>query len=168
MAGVIVLNASYEVINVVPVAKAVAYVLKEKAEVVHADAGRVVRSINRAIPLPRIVRLLRYVRIPYRSAVPRWSRVGVLERDRFTCAYCGGRATTVDHVLPRSRGGGDTWLNTVASCGPCNNAKGSRTPAEAGLRSLFEAREPRQRTSLLLAVGSLDRELVSTLGIVLA
>jgi 5-methylcytosine-specific restriction endonuclease McrA len=168
VAGVIVLNASYEVINVVTVAKAVAYVLKEKAEVVHADAGRVVRSTNRSIPLPRVVRLLRYVRIPYRSSVPRWSRIGVLQRDRFTCAYCGSRATTVDHVLPRSRGGGDTWLNTVASCGPCNNRKGSRTPGEAGLRPLFEAREPRNRTSLLVAVGTLDSGLLNSLGITVA
>jgi 5-methylcytosine-specific restriction endonuclease McrA len=100
--------------------------------------------------------------------VPRWSRLGVLQRDQFTCAYCGGRATTVDHVLPRSRGGADNWLNTVASCGPCNNRKGSRTPGEAGLRPLFEAREPRQRTSLLIAVGALDRRLLDDLGIILA
>lgn len=168
MAGVLVLNASYEVINVVTVAKAVAYVLKEKAEVVHADASRLVRSHRRALPLPRVVRLLRYVRIPYASSVPRWSRAGVLQRDGHTCGYCGGRASTVDHVLPRSRGGGDTWLNTLSSCGACNNRKGARTPAEANMRMHFEPREPRRRMALVIAVGALDPALAQSLGIIWA
>jgi 5-methylcytosine-specific restriction endonuclease McrA len=166
VAGVLVLNASYEVINVVTVAKAVAYVLKEKAEVLHADSSRLVRSHRRAVPLPRIVRLLRYVRIPYASTVPRWSRSGVLQRDGQVCAYCGGRATTVDHVVPRSRGGGDTWLNTLSSCGPCNNRKGARTPVEAGMRLRYEPREPRRRMALLVAVSTLDTALITSLGIV--
>jgi 5-methylcytosine-specific restriction endonuclease McrA len=65
------------------------------------------------------------------SRGPAWSRAGVLQRDGRTCAYCGRTATTIDHVLPRSRGGANSWLNTVAACGSCNHRKGDRTPAEA-------------------------------------
>ena len=64
----------------------------------------------------------------------------MLERDNWTCAYCGGHARTVDHVMPQSRGGGNTWMNTVAACGPCNNKKADRTPEEAHMTLLFQPR----------------------------
>ncbi|WP_406630340.1 HNH endonuclease [Amycolatopsis sp. WGS_07] len=95
------------------------------------------------------MRLLRYVVMKWRySGPPRWSRTGVLRRDRHTCAYCGRRATTVDHITPVSRGGPRTsWLNTVAACGgsarSCNARKADRTPAEAGLTLRFAPRVPR-------------------------
>jgi 5-methylcytosine-specific restriction endonuclease McrA len=83
-------------------------------------------------PVPRVVRLVRYVVTRWRfGGVPPWSRRGVLARDRRCCAYCAKAASTVDHVLPRSRGGANTWLNTVAACGRCNQRKGDRTPSEA-------------------------------------
>jgi 5-methylcytosine-specific restriction endonuclease McrA len=85
-------------------------------------------------PMPRVVRLIHYVvtRWRYHSG-PGWSRGGVLARDRRRCGYCGAHATTIDHVLPRSRGGRNSWLNTVAACGGCNQRKSDRTPAEAGM-----------------------------------
>jgi 5-methylcytosine-specific restriction endonuclease McrA len=82
--------------------------------------------------MPKVVRLVNYVVTKWRfSHGPTWSRVGVLTRDNRRCGYCGEHATTIDHVLPSSRGGRNTWLNTVAACGRCNGRKGDRTPAEA-------------------------------------
>ena len=85
-------------------------------------------------PWPRVIRLVRYVAAHSLRRPAGWSRTGVLVRDRHTCAYCGRHATTIDHVLPRSRGGGSTWSNTVAACASCNHRKANRTPAEARLR----------------------------------
>jgi 5-methylcytosine-specific restriction endonuclease McrA len=86
-------------------------------------------------PMPRVVRLVTYVvtRWRYGSGGPAWSRGGVLARDGHACGYCGKHATTIDHVLPRSRGGRNTWKNTVAACKSCNQRKGDRTPGEAGM-----------------------------------
>jgi 5-methylcytosine-specific restriction endonuclease McrA len=86
-------------------------------------------------PMPTVVRLVRYVVTKWRyTAGPSWSRAGVLRRDGFRCGYCGGgHGITVDHIVPTSRGGKNTWTNTVASCDPCNQHKGNRTPQEAGM-----------------------------------
>jgi 5-methylcytosine-specific restriction endonuclease McrA len=85
-------------------------------------------------PMPTVVRLVRYVVTKWRySNGPAWSRSGVLGRDGRRCGYCPGAPTTVDHVLPRSRGGRNSWANTVACCDGCNQRKGDRTPAEAGM-----------------------------------
>src|SRR4029453_7066334 len=85
-------------------------------------------------PLPRVVRLVRYVVTRWRfSAGPAWSRAGVLRRDGRRCASCDAPASTIDHILPRSRGGRNAWKNTTAACYECNQRKGDRTPAEAGM-----------------------------------
>ena len=156
MGNVVVLNASYEVLNVVSVHRAVRYVLKRKAEVLRADSERLVRAASHVMPAPLVVRLLRYVRVPYRAGAPCWSRKGVLRRDGHRCAYCAGRASTVDHVVPRSRGGADSWANTVASCGSCNNRKGSRTPVEAGMTLRVTPYAPRLQTLGEALVWTLD------------
>jgi 5-methylcytosine-specific restriction endonuclease McrA len=84
-------------------------------------------------PMPTVVRLVRYIVTKWRyTNGPAWSRPGVLARDGRSCAYCDGPATTIDHVLPRSRGGRNTWENTVAACDTCNRRKGHRTPGEWG------------------------------------
>jgi 5-methylcytosine-specific restriction endonuclease McrA len=102
--------------------------LRQVAEVHEAEPDRLIGIY----PVPRVVRLLRYVVTKWRySNGPAWSRSGVMARDEGRCGYCGGHATTVDHILPRSRGGKNTWKNTVAACGPCNQRKGDQTPAEA-------------------------------------
>ncbi|HCB04186.1 MAG TPA: HNH endonuclease [Nocardioides bacterium] len=85
-------------------------------------------------PWPRVIRLVRYVAAHWLHRPAGYSRTGVLARDRHTCAYCGRHASTVDHVLPQSRGGASTWLNAVAACAPCNHRKANRTPVEAGLK----------------------------------
>ncbi|WP_426565707.1 HNH endonuclease [Angustibacter sp. McL0619] len=132
----LVLNAGYEPLSVVSFKRAVVLVLAGKATVL-ADTGAPIRSaggLHRhgvALSTPAVILLVRYVRAPRRRAVA-VSRRGVLRRDGHRCAYCSSHAATVDHVLPRSRGGGDTWENLVACCLRCNGLKGNRTPDELG------------------------------------
>lgn len=149
----LVLNASYEPLAVVSVRRAIILILTEKAVVEHADTEKVIRSATRELPTPLVVRLLRFVRVPYRRKMP-WSRGGVLERDGRRCAYCGGRAGSIDHIVPTSRGGAArSWLNTVAACVRCNQSKANRTPTEAGMRLLIEPFEPKAHRALILALG---------------
>ncbi|HCA87690.1 MAG TPA: HNH endonuclease [Streptomyces sp.] len=153
MRDTLVLNASFEPLSTVSLRRAVVLVLQDKAVVEQAHPGLRVRSSAVEVPGPRVIRLCRYVRVPFLRRAP-WSRRGVLVRDRHRCAYCGRRATTVDHVLPRSRGGGDTWLNTVAACAQDNHRKADRTPEQAGMRLLVKPFEPTPSDALLLAIGA--------------
>lgn len=130
MNGVLVLNADLGPLHRVSVRHAIRMLLRQVAVVHEAEPDHLIGIY----PIPRVVRLVTYVVTRWRhSRGPAWSRAGVLARDAHRCAYCGGRAGTIDHLLPRSRGGANTWLNTVAACGGCNQRKGDRTPAEAGM-----------------------------------
>jgi 5-methylcytosine-specific restriction endonuclease McrA len=138
---VLVLNASYEPINVCAARRAIVLVLKGVASTEeHAHAH--VHSSRQALRLPSVIRLLEYRRIPVQTRS--LSRKNILLRDRYTCQYCldtrPSSELTLDHVVPRSRGGESTWENLVACCLRCNNRKGNRTPEEAGLKL---ARSPR-------------------------
>ncbi|TQS44421.1 HNH endonuclease [Cryptosporangium phraense] len=125
---VLVLNADLGPLHRVSFRHAVRMLVRRVAEVHESHPGRLVGTY----PAPRVVRLVNYVVTRWRhSRGPGWSRAGVLARDGRRCGYCGRPASTVDHVLPRSRGGVNSWSNTVAACGPCNQRKGDRTPAEA-------------------------------------
>lgn len=131
MADVLVLNAGYEPLHRVSVRHAIHMLVREVAVVEEAVDGA---TFGR-FPLPRVLRLVRYVAMRWLykgNGAPACTKLGVKRRDG-ACAYCGGPAETVDHVLPRSRGGGSTWLNLVAACYPCNSFKADRTPAEAGM-----------------------------------
>lgn len=130
MAGTLVLNASYEPLCVVATRRAVVLVLAEKAFVVEAGEG-FLHSATSQIQIPRVVRLARYVRVPYRRQVP-LTRRAVLARDAHRCVYCAVRADTIDHVVPRSRGGHNEWTNVVAACARCNHRKGDRLLSEIG------------------------------------
>ncbi|KAB8157466.1 HNH endonuclease [Streptomyces sp. 3MP-14] len=152
MSGTLVLNASYEPLSTVSPRRAVVLVLQRKADLEHAVPGSRFRAAALDLPVPQVIRLRRFVKVPFRQQAP-WSRRGVLVRDRHRCAYCGRRATTVDHVVPRSRGGRDTWLNTVAACADDNRRKANRTPAEAGMRLLVEPFQPTPADALVLALG---------------
>ncbi|MGW4382573.1 HNH endonuclease [Kitasatospora sp. NPDC004531] len=152
MRNTLVLNASYEPLTTVPLRRAVVLVLQDKAVVEQAHPLRVVRGSGVQVPVPRVIRLTRYVRVPFRQQAP-WSRRGVLARDQHRCAYCGRRATTVDHLVPRSRGGADSWLNTVAACAEDNQLKADRTPEQAGMRLLRRPFEPTPEATLMLALG---------------
>ena len=129
---VLVLNQDYQALSVCSVERAVGLVFLHKAEVVESRLDRALRTARTSYPWPSVVRLKRYVRVPYRKVL--LTRRNVLRRDRHRCVYCGAaERLTIDHVLPKSRGGPDSWENLVAACTPCNNRKGNRTPEEAGL-----------------------------------
>ncbi|MEM1271743.1 MAG: HNH endonuclease [Bacteroidota bacterium] len=129
---VLVLNQDYRAITICSVRRAVVLVLLGKAELVEARMDRELHSPTRVLPWPSIIRLRRYIRVPYRRIM--LSRQNVLRRDAGRCQYCGVHdRLTIDHVQPKSRGGKDTWENLVAACVPCNNRKGNRTPEEAGM-----------------------------------
>ena len=130
MAGALVLNATYEPLCVVPLRRAVVLVLAEKAVVVEAGEG-LMRSEHTSMPVPTVVRLSHYVRVPYRREVS-LTRRAVLDRDGHACVYCGHKADTIDHVRPRSRGGEHIWTNVVAACARCNHRKGDRLLSELG------------------------------------
>ena len=152
-AQVVVLNATLEPIGVASLQRAVAFIVKERAQIVLAADG-VIRSNSLELPVPRVVVFNDYVQIPQtRLYAPlQWSRRGVLDRDRRRCAYCGGPGATIDHIQPASRGGESTWLNTITACVACNGAKGGRTPSEAGMPLGFEPRVVWRREVMMLAV----------------
>ena len=132
---VLVLNASYEPINICAARRAVVLVLKGVASAEEHAQGHL-HSARNAVRVPSVIRLLEYRRIPHQTRA--LSRKNILMRDRYTCQYClrtmPSCELTLDHVIPRSRAGETTWENLVACCHGCNNRKGSRTPEEAGMR----------------------------------
>jgi 5-methylcytosine-specific restriction endonuclease McrA len=148
MPGTLVLNASYEPLCIVPLRRAVVLVLAEKAVIVEAGAA-VLRSERCTISAPTVVRLARYVRVPYRRSVP-LTRRAVLDRDGHRCVYCSARADTIDHVQPRSRGGQHVWTNVVAACARCNHRKGNRLLADLGWRLPPRPAEPSATVAIVL------------------
>ena len=155
MSRVLVLNATYEPLNVVSVRRAVILLLKDKAELVEATDARL-RAMSVTLPMPSVIRLVAYVRLPHRMVLPVTRRT-VLARDNEICQYCGGMPgrndLTIDHVLPRSRGGETTWNNVVAACMRCNQRKGNRTPEEANMPLLSRPAQPRYAALVLLRQG---------------
>ena len=125
----LVLNAGYEPLAVVSFKRALVLVMSDKATVVEHVEGEPVWGSTGHWDRPAVIVLSRYVRVPGARRVP-VTRRGVLRRDAHRCAYCGKAASTIDHVMPRSRGGKDTWENLVACCLRCNNIKSDRTPQE--------------------------------------
>ncbi|MEK7405064.1 MAG: HNH endonuclease [Acidobacteriota bacterium] len=141
---VLVLNASYEPINICAARRALVLILKGVATP-QEFSYILVHSVRSAMKLPSVIRLLEYRRIPRQNRP--LSRKNILMRDRYTCQYCQrtlpSAELTLDHVVPRSRSGETAWENLVACCHPCNNRKGGRTPEEAGMKL---ARLPRPFT----------------------
>lgn len=128
---VLVINADWQPLHRVRLKHALRMLWRQVAEVHEAEPDRMIG----VWPVPTVVRLCRFVVTKWRhTRGPVWSRPGVLARDSRCCGYCGGPASTIDHILPRSRGGQNTWKNTVAACGGCNQRKSDRTPVEAGMR----------------------------------
>ncbi|MGE0493812.1 MAG: HNH endonuclease [Vulcanimicrobiota bacterium] len=138
--SVLVLNASYEYLNVTSLQRAVKLLYKEKAELVETVQGQVIGSVRRQFGMPSIIRMLYYIRRPFKE-VP-LTRKNILVRDQHVCQYCGRNGDTVDHVRPRSRGGPNTWTNCVCACAECNRKKNNRTPDEAGMRLARKPRKP--------------------------
>jgi 5-methylcytosine-specific restriction endonuclease McrA len=138
------------------VLKAIVLLYLGKAEMIAAADGKLVRSVSVTMPFPSIVRLSVYVRVPYKRII--LSRKNILRRDAHRCQYCGRSdlPLTVDHVVPISRGGEDTWENLVCACVGCNNRKGDRTPEEADMALRRKPMRPNHVTFIRHFVGSLD------------
>lgn len=158
MGRALLLNASFEPLCVVPVRRAVVLLLKDKAEVVSRN-GAWVRSERRAVPVPTVIRLRHYVRVPHRSRVP-VSRRAVFLRDGHRCQYCDRPAENLDHVIPRSRGGTHTWENVVASCRSCNARKENRLAHEVGLRLRRFPGPPHATLWIVAAAGRIEPDWV--------
>lgn len=150
--SVLVLNATFEPLSLVSVRRAVILLLREKAELVEATE-RMLNSTSRSLPEPLVIRLNRYVRLPHRN-VPA-TRTAVMLRDAYTCQYCGlspGRhELTVDHIVPRSRGGDHSWSNLVTACKVCNHKKGNLLPEEAMMTLRRKPFEPTYVALVLLS-----------------
>ena len=140
---VLVLNATFEPINVCTVRRATVLILKSKAEVLECE-GRPLRAEHISIDRPNVIRLVSYVRVPRDVHRRKITRKAVLARDAYTCQYCGTNkpGLTVDHVIPRSRGGESVWENIVASCAACNRRKGDRLPREVAMHPRQRPRPP--------------------------
>jgi 5-methylcytosine-specific restriction endonuclease McrA len=152
MSGALVLNASYEPLCVVPVRRAVVLVLKEKAEVLHAT-DRELHSERSNFPIPSVIRLTYFVKVPFRTRAS-LSRRAVFARDGHRCQYCGAAAENIDHVVPRSKGGQHVWENVVAACRRCNSHKEDRSLAESGLVLRRKPTAPHELTWIVIAVGT--------------
>jgi 5-methylcytosine-specific restriction endonuclease McrA len=147
--GCLALNASYEPLTLVPLQRAVRLVMDRKAEILEVDGRRAFRSQRAVIPVPLVIRLVRFVHVPrrFRRQV---TNTFLFARDNYSCQYCGRHRSelrgrqflTRDHILPLSRGGENTWFNVVTSCSPCNNRKGNRLPEEAGMSLRTDPGEP--------------------------
>lgn len=141
-AGVVVLNTDNTALHTVSINHAIKMLVREVAVVEEARDGHRIGPY----PWPIVLRLIRYVKTTFLYAsAPTWSKRGVLRRDQQRCAYCDQKADTVDHLLPQSRGGQNTWLNTVAACTRCNNLKANRTPAEAAMQLTWKPSVPTWR-----------------------
>lgn len=158
----LVLNASMEPLCVVAARRAVVLVLTEKADVIHEDGLRF-RSERLDLAAPSVVRLRRFVHVPYRHRAA-LSRRGVFLRDGGQCQYCGQTAENLDHVLPRSRGGLHEWENVVAACRRCNSRKEDRTPEEAHMVLRRRPYAPKAAFWLVVAVGGVDPDWQAYLG----
>jgi 5-methylcytosine-specific restriction endonuclease McrA len=149
----LVLNATYEPLCVVPARRALLLVLMQKA-VALEDSELVLHSETITLCAPAVVRLTRYVKIPYRGPVP-LTRRAVFVRDGGRCVYCGNAATSIDHVVPRSRGGRHEWDNVVSACRRCNHVKADRTVSDLGWR-LHPPKEPVGTAWRILGTGRSD------------
>jgi 5-methylcytosine-specific restriction endonuclease McrA len=155
MEQVLVLNASYEPLNVCSVRRAHVLVFKGKAEVLEA-LERPLRAATDTYPWPHVIRLVTYVHVP-RAAQRKISRRALFARDNWRCVYCGtsGGRLTLDHVVPRSRGGDSVWENVVTSCAPCNLRKGNRLPEEVAMELRSPPRPPAPVLFIHLATPSI-------------
>ncbi|GAC1323614.1 MAG: HNH endonuclease [Thermoleophilaceae bacterium] len=129
-----VLNASYEPINVCTVRRAAVLVLKDRAEILE-QAEWALHAENLTLARPAVIRLVTYVRVPRDAHSRKITRRAIFARDRWACQYCGAGhgSLTIDHVIPRSKGGGSSWDNIVTCCAPCNRRKGDSLPRQAGM-----------------------------------
>lgn len=152
----LILNQNYEPLSVCNVKKAIILLILGKAELIEKSDGRLLHSVSMTMPFPSVVRLSIFVRLPYKKII--LSRKNILRRDNHRCQYCGRGDVplTVDHIIPKARGGEDTWENLVSACVACNNKKGDRTPDEVFMPLLRKIMRPNHVTFIRHFVGTLD------------
>jgi 5-methylcytosine-specific restriction endonuclease McrA len=139
---VLVLNQSYEPMTVCRARRALVLIFQGKAEMLEDGRGNI-HSISQTLPLPSVIRLSRFIKRPHRER--KLTRYEIFNRDHYTCQYCGrqSRQLTLDHVMPRFRGGEHTWENVVSACDACNRRKAGHTPKEANMKLLSKPGPPR-------------------------
>lgn len=141
---VLVLNNAYQPINVTTLIRGFNLVFKGKAEILEHIAEKPILTDRKKYRRPTVIRLLRYVAVPFRKV--HLSRQNIFRRDDYKCIYCNksgdAKSLTLDHVLPKSRGGANTWINLVSCCSSCNVTKGDKTPEEAGMIMSHEPFKP--------------------------
>ena len=149
---VLVLNQNYEPITVCDVRRAVVLTYLGKAEIIEKDSS-FVRSISLSVPLPLVVRILVYIRVPGKRIM--LSRKNVIKRDKHICQYCGVKDVpmTVDHIIPKNLGGEDSWENLICACVDCNNKKGNRTLEQVNIIPLNRPKKPNNITFIRNFVG---------------
>ncbi|WP_026167191.1 HNH endonuclease [Balneola vulgaris] len=129
-ANVLVLNQDYQPLSICSIQRSMKLIFLDKAELLHDHPTKKLRTTRQQYDYPSVIRLRSYIRIPYSKVV--LTRRNIMRRDGFKCQYCGKKSNlTIDHVLPKSRGGKDTWENLTTACDKCNVKKGNRTPKEA-------------------------------------
>lgn len=148
MRSVLLLNVTHEPLRVVSFKRAMVLVLQDKAEIVEA-AEEPVRSAYCEYPAPTVIKMRYFVKVPWRAKVP-LNRKTLVARDRGTCQYCGHHGSTIDHVVPRSRGGRHEWENVVLACSPCNFRKKDRLLSEIGWELLSQPKVPQANIYLLI------------------
>ena len=128
MTACLLINTTFEPLRVLPLRRAVTLVLEGRAEVLE-ESDRLVRSSNFEMKAPLVIRLLRFVRVPYRARLP-LTRRNLIARDHGKCGYCGNAGSTIDHIVPRSLGGRHEWENVALACSPCNSDKADKALVE--------------------------------------
>ncbi len=129
---VLVLNQDFSPLSICSVQRAFLLVYLEKADMITKSEDMQLHSINRTFPMPSVIKLKDYIHIPFKGVV--LTRQNIFKRDNFQCQYCGTtQDLTLDHVIPKARGGKTSWYNLVTACKPCNTRKGDFTPDEIGL-----------------------------------
>ena len=156
MSRALVLNASYEPLCVVPQRRAVVLVLDDKADVLE-DTGAELHSERLTVAVPSVIRLRHFVKVPYRRRAP-LNRRSVFARDEHRCQYCNGPAESIDHVIPRSKGGEHVWENVVAACRPCNVRKRDRLLPETSMVLARAPIAPRELAWVVVAVGTVPED----------
>lgn len=153
---VLLLNGNYEPLTICSVQKAIILLFMGKAEVVGTAGGKRVRSAHASMPFPSVIRLATYIHIPFKRVI--LSRKNILRRDGHQCQYCGARtALTVDHVMPKSRGGEETWENLVTACIRCNNKKGNMILEDTNMKLRGRPVRPNHVVFLRQYVGAIDK-----------
>jgi 5-methylcytosine-specific restriction endonuclease McrA len=152
---VLVLNQSYQPLTICSPQRAYALIFLAKAEILETYKNKFIRTVNRKYALPSVIKLNKYVKLTFRTV--EISRKNIFKRDNSKCQYCGTKFhLTIDHIIPKSRGGEDTWENLVTACIKCNNSKGNRTPKEANMKLMSVPKKPNYIVFLRTSLGKIE------------